>query len=221
MKLKRRPRAIIYDLDGVLLDTEHFYTEVTQEIVERYGKRFDWSLKQHMIGRPAIESARFLVEQLALPISPEEYLAIRRARLRERFRTAQEKPGARAFTQALAARGVPQAVATSSEGDLFEAKLSRHKDWFACFRVIVCGDDPALERGKPAPDIFLLAAERLGEEPGSCLVFEDAPAGVAAARAASMQVVAMPDPQMDVRRFHDADLVIADFRELRPEDLGL
>ena len=78
-----------------------------------------------------------------------------------------------------------------------------------------------MKQGKPAPDIFLVAAAAIAAEPSACLVFEDAPAGVAAARAAGMQVVAVPDPAMDGSRFADADLTIAGFDDLEPSDVGL
>ena len=118
MRISRPARCVIFDLDGVLLDTEHFYTEVTDEICRGYGKVFDWSIKRNMIGRPSLESAQYLVEALSLPITPEEYLQRRSVRLEELFATATEKPGAEAFTRALAARGVPIAVATSSAGNV-------------------------------------------------------------------------------------------------------
>ena len=220
MKLRRRPRAVIYDLDGVLLETEHFYTEVTQEIVSVYGKRFDWSVKSKMIGRPSLESARDLVEALELPIRPEDYLRMREKGLIERFPLSQEKPGAEAFVRILAARGVPQAVATSSEKRLYDLKTSRHSEWFALFAAKVTGDDPRVAKGKPAPDIFLVAAADLAVDARDCVVFEDAPAGVEAARAAGMQVIAVPDVQMDRAKYADADLVIDDFRALTPANLG-
>ena len=125
MKLARRVKHVIYDLDGVLLDTEHLYTEATQEIVAAYGKRFDWSLKANMIGRPAIESARYLVETLELPMSPEDYLRRRRKRLEELFPATAAKPGAERFTRALAGRGIGQAVATSSERALYRRRSAR------------------------------------------------------------------------------------------------
>ena len=111
-------------------------------------------------------------------------------------------------------------MATSSEGSLFELKSSRHRDWFAIFEAVVVGDDPRVAVGKPAPDIFLVAAEELHAEPGACIVFEDSPAGVAAARAAGMQVVAIPDPAMDREPYADADLVVSSFAELDPADFG-
>lgn len=208
MSRSRPATHVIFDMDGVLLDTERLYTEATQRIVGRFGKTFDWSVKANMIGRPAADSARHLVEALALPITPEAYLA-ERARLFETLMpTADARAGARHLVESLAAAGVPQAVATSSGRPLFELKTTRHGAWFAHFRCIVCGDDPRVARGKPAPDIFLVAAAELGVDPARCVVVEDAPAGVAAARAAGMRVVAAPDPAMDRARYADADVVV-------------
>ncbi len=220
MKLRRPVACAIFDLDGVLLDTEHFYTAVTQEICGEYGKVFDWSIKRNMIGRPSLESAEYLVDALSLPISPREYLSRRTRRLEELFPMADEQAGAEAFTRALAAAAVPLAVATSSERHLFELKTRRHRDWFSIFDAIVVGDDPRVKAGKPAPDIFLVAAESLGIEPCRCVVFEDAPAGLEAALAAGMQVIALPDPAMAREPYAAADIVIERFSDLAPADLG-
>jgi pseudouridine-5'-monophosphatase len=221
MPLARPVRHAIFDMDGLLLDTEPFYTRVTQQIVGRFGKVFDWSVKAHMVGRPALESARYLVEALELPIAPEDYLHEREALLEELAPTSQALPGARELTTALAARGVPLALATSSARRIYELKTGHHREWFQVFSAVVLGDDPRLTRGKPAPDIFLLAARELAADPPTCVVFEDAPSGVAAARAAGMQVVAVPDPANDRARFADADLVVGSLAELTLADLGL
>lgn len=220
MKLRHPVACAIFDLDGVLLDTEHFYTEVTQEICGAYGKVFDWSIKRNMIGRPSLESAEYLVDALSLPISAREYLSRRTSRLEELFAGTDGRPGAEAFTRDLVRAGVPLAVATSSERRLFELKTGRHRDWFSIFSAIVVGDDPRVKVGKPAPDIFLVAAACLGIEPDRCVVFEDAPAGLDAAHAAGMQVIALPDPAMDRAPYAAADLVIDSFEELSPADLG-
>ena len=215
------PTHVIFDLDGVLLDTEHLYTEVTQAIVARYRKTFDWSLKANMIGRGALESAKYLVAVLDLPISPEQFLAERDRNLAALFPGVAEIPGARAFTCGLHERGIPMAVATSTDERYFRLKVERHHDWFSIFSVVVCGDDPRLQRPKPQPDIFLLAARDLKADPGGCLVFEDSPAGVKAARAAGMRVVAMPDRHVDPSIFAEADLVVKSYEECAFHKFGL
>lgn len=221
MLLPRRPSHVIFDLDGVLLDTEPLYTRSTQQVVGEFGKRFDWSVKADMIGRSSLEGARHLVRALALPLSPEEYLARRKPILDAMLPSAVEIPGASAFVARLGEHGVPMVVATSGERALTELKIGSH-GWFARFHRIISGDDPRVHALKPSPDIFLVAAEELGAAPRDCLVFEDSLAGVAAARAAGMQVVALPDPEMDAARYHDADLVAPrGYAELTLEALGL
>jgi len=218
-KLPRPARYAIFDLDGVLLDTEPLYTRATQQIVAPFGKIFDWSIKVDIIGRDARDGALHVVEALGLPISPREYLARREPLLRELFHQAEPRPGARELVEALNARCVPMAVATSSEAELCAIKVARHA-WFGSFRAVVCGDDPRIEALKPAPDIFLIAAQELAADPADCVVFEDSPAGVEAARRAGMQVVALPDAALSPARFSDADIVVTSFEELSVEQLG-
>ena len=214
-------KAILYDMDGLLLDTENFYTDVTQRIVSRYGKNFDWSIKSQMLGRPALESARTLVRVLELPIRPEDYLTERKALLNQRFPEAEAMLGAIELTQRMKLAGVPQAVATSSTEEAYTLKTTKYQKWFAEFDAIVTGDHPDIQNGKPAPDIFLVAARKLGVAPNECLVFEDAPAGVEAARAAGMSVVVVPDPQMDQKLVKDADLKLNSLKEFEPSDWSL
>ena len=214
-------RCVLYDMDGLLLDTERFYTVVTQEIAEQHGKTFDWTIKSRIIGRKAHESARIIVEELELPMTPDEYLASRYTRLRELFPDAQPLPGATRLTQHLHTVGVPQAVATSSGRELYEIKTAHHRQWFSHFQTVVKGDDPEVREGKPAPDIFLLAAKRLGFAPSECLVFEDAPSGTTAARSAGMSVVVVPDPNMDRSLYPPPDQFLDSLEQFRPEDWGL
>jgi pseudouridine-5'-monophosphatase len=208
-------------MDGLLLDTERFYTEASVVVCSRYGKTFDWTLKAKMIGRKALDSARTLTEALGLPLTPEEYLAARWQVLEALFPDAEPLPGAVRLTEELAALGVGQAVASSSDRSTFELKTARHREWFAKFDCIVLGDDPAVRRGKPAPDIFLAAAERMRARPERCLVFEDSPVGVDAARAAGMTVIAVPDPNMDPKAYSSPDAILASLEEFDPAEWGV
>jgi len=213
--------CLIYDMDGLLLDTEGIYTEVTQQIVGEYGKVFDWSIKKKIIGRRSIQAAEIIVESLDLPISPQDYLDSRKDVLLEKFKDTAALPGAKEMTTHFFKLGIPQALATSSSSPMFEAKFEKHKKWFSQFSQIVRGDDPELKEGKPAPDIFLLAANRLGVDPAECLVFEDAPTGTEAALAAGMSVVVVPDPNMDHSHYKNATQIISSLKDFDPEYWGL
>ena len=208
-------------MDGLLLDTEGIYTEVTQQIVGEYGKVFDWSVKEKIIGRRSIQAAEIIVESLDLPISPQDYLDSRKDVLLEKFKDTEALPGAKEMTTHFFRLGIPQAIATSSSSPMFEAKFEKHKKWFSQFAQIVRGDDPELKEGKPAPDIFLLAANRVGVDPAECLVFEDAPTGTEAALAAGMSVVVVPDPNMDHCHFKNASQIISSLKDFDPEYWGL
>jgi len=205
---------VIFDLDGVLLDTEKLYTEATQAVVGEFGKTFDWGLKSQMMGRHELSAAELLVETLALPISAEEYLRRQLPIAEALFRSATELPGAEAFVATLARLGHVLAVGTSSTLRLYDLK-TEHLSWFSAFSAVVSGDHPEVRALKPAPDIFLAAARAIGGEPARCLVIEDSPAGVVAARAAGMSVVAIPDQALSRERFAQADLIVRSYQELR------
>jgi pseudouridine-5'-monophosphatase len=205
---------VIFDLDGVLLDTEKLYTEATQSVVGRYGKTFDWSLKSLMMGRHEREAAELLVQTLELPITADEYRRLSTPIAESLFPTAAELPGAEAFVAELAERGHVLAVGTSSTRRLYDLK-TRHLPWFRHFSAVVSGDHPEVRALKPAPDIFLAAARAIAGDPVRCLVIEDSPAGVLAARAAGMSVVAIPDPALPDERFAEAQLIVRSYAELR------
>ena len=205
---------IIYDNDGLLLDTEPFYTKAHEILAARYGKVFDWTVKSKMIGLRAEDSANVIINSLQLPFSVAEYLEERKHLLEAMFPQAEPMPGAMRLTLHLHKIGIPQAVATSSDRYYFDLKITHHQEWYKIFQCVVLGDDPEIQRGKPAPDIFLLAAKRLNADPSHCLVVEDSPAGIEAARAAGMFCVAVPDPNMDDRAYSAAHQIIRNLNEL-------
>ena len=205
---------VIFDLDGVLLDTEKLYTEATQRVVGEFGKTFDWSLKSQMMGRHELEAAQLLVDTLGLPISAAQYLERQLPLAEALFLSAEEVAGAQAFVEALAARGHVLAVGTSSTRRLYDLK-TKHLPWFSAFSAVVSGDHPEVRELKPAPDIFLAAARASAGDPARCLVVEDSPAGVLAARAAGMSVIAIPDAALPDERFQQADLIVRSYAEMR------
>lgn len=214
-------KAVIFDMDGLLLDTEGIYTEVTHMIASRYGRTFDWEVKQNTIGRGAPDFASYVIGALELPLSVDEFLATREPLLNERFPRSPAMPGAEALVRHLAAHNIPIAVGTSSSIHYFKAKTTLHRAWFELFDTVVTADDPEVGAAKPAPDIFLVAARRLGVEPRDCLVFEDSPFGVTAAKVAGMYAVAVPDAHMPIEQYSHADLRLESLVDFPLEAWGL
>ncbi len=212
---------IIYDNDGLLLDTEPFYTKAHQIVAARYGKVFDWTVKSKMIGLRAEDSAKVMLTALQLPMTVPEYLEARKHLLAELFPQAEPMPGAVRLTKHLHKHGIPQAVATSSDRHNFDLKITHHQEWFSIFESLVMGDDPDIKHGKPAPDIFLITAERMKASPAHCLVLEDSPAGVEAARAAGMFAVAVPDPNMEDSPYRNANQIIRNLNDFDFSRWGL
>jgi len=215
MSLPARPAAVIFDLDGTLLDTEPLYSIASQKVLDRFGETYTPELKQRVMGGDSRTSAQTIIDEFGLPLAPEEYLALREVYLLELFAACPEIPGAGDFIVAVHDSGLPLGLATSSHTHLRDVKLAG-KSWGELFRASICGDHPRLERSKPAPDIFLLCAKALGVAADRCVVFEDSPNGIAAGIAAGMGVIALASPHVERDDLREASSVIDSFDEALP-----
>ena len=205
--------AVVFDLDGVLVDSEHVWDEIREELAcERGGRWHGWA-QRDMMGMSSPEWSRYMHEVIGLPESPEEINAEVVRRLAGRYRA--ELPlidGAAAAVQRLAARW-PLAVASSSNRPIIDLVLAL-AGLARFFRATVSSEEVA--RGKPAPDVYLEAARQLGAEPARCAAVEDSHNGILAARAAGMRVLAIPNPRYTPgdEALAAADAVLASIGEL-------
>lgn len=199
----QRPEAVIFDMDGLLLDSERVALACFEAAARALGLIWDPTLGQNLVGRSARDSDRLLQAHYG-PDFP--LVALRDGFDRAYDHAIQQgsiplKPHARALLDHLERLQIPCAVATSTQRFRAETKLAKCQ-LLARFKALACGDE--VTRGKPAPDIFELAAARLGVEPRACLALEDSNPGVRAAVSASMPVVMVPDlvpPDADIRRY--------------------
>jgi pseudouridine-5'-monophosphatase len=213
--LENRPAGIIFDLDGTLLDTEPLYTEATQKVLDPFGHTYSMELKKRCMGGDSRLSAQMTIAEYDLPMSVDEYLSTRNVYLLELFPTSPEIQGAGEFVNALADEKIAVGLATSSHKPLCDIKLSS-KVWGSSFHSIVCGDNHAVKKGKPDPDIFLVCADLLNIPAGNCVVFEDSPTGIKAARSAGMRVIGINSQYVDLADLHEAEIIIDSYHELLP-----
>ncbi len=201
--------SVVFDLDGTLVDSEPNYYEAGRQTLAAHGvSDFTWSDHEEYVGVSTQETVARWKERYGLGASVEGLLAEKNRRYLELARAATRVyPQMRAFVELLAGEGVPMAVASGSSPRAIEAILAR-TGLDAHLRTVVSADEVA--RGKPAPDVFLEAARRLGADPADCVVVEDAVPGAAAAHAAGMRCIAVPyvAAQADAPEFAAAGLLL-------------
>jgi HAD superfamily hydrolase (TIGR01509 family) len=182
--------AIMFDLDGVIVDTEQVWDEVREELVADWGGRYSRDAQQAMMGMSSGEWSRFMHDRLGLEQSPREINDEVVRRMLERYRRALPLiEGAVDVVRDLS-RSFPLAVASSSNRSLIDTVLET-AGIADCFSATVSSEE--VERGKPSPDVYLEAARRLVVVPQDCVAVEDSANGIRAAAAAGMRVIAFPN----------------------------
>jgi len=207
--------AVVFDLDGVLVQTEELWDEVRERYVRERGGRYDAAAQRAMMGMSSLEWSQFIHDDLGVDEPPESISREVAELLEERYR--ERLPliaGAEEAVRRLAARW-PLAVASSSNRSLIDAVLEL-SGLAVCFRVTVSSEEVA--RGKPSPDVYLEAARRLGVPTVRCAAVEDSHSGIRSAAAAGMRVIAIPNPSYppDEEALAGADVVLNSLGELTP-----
>ena len=185
--------SILFDLDGVLADSEPSWNEIDAAFLRSYGVEYRGEHKDQVLGKSYRLAIEFYREKFALPSEIAQLLPERELIAREFYaKHIPIFPSVPGVLSDLKKHGLKIGLATSSVGELVVPFLKRH-EISEFFDAITTGDE--VERGKPNPDIYLKAAQKVGATPGQCLVVEDALSGITAGKAAGMRVVAIPDPR--------------------------
>jgi HAD superfamily hydrolase (TIGR01509 family) len=208
--------AVIFDLDGVLLDSEQVWDEAREQLAKERGGRWHENAQRDMMGMSSPEWSRYMHDVIGLPEPPEE---ISREVVEQMAKLYREHlpvvPGAREAVDRLAIRW-PLGLASSSNRELIDLALEllgvEH-----LFKATASSEEAA--RGKPAPDVYLEAARRLGVEPKHAAAIEDSENGIRAAKAAGIRVIAIPNPHFPPAddALRQADILLRSLDELTPE----
>ncbi|XP_071717533.1 bifunctional riboflavin kinase/FMN phosphatase-like [Rutidosis leptorrhynchoides] len=211
--------AVIFDMDGTLLNPEQLTKDLLGEFLLRYGKVVDEEKEVKRLGMIQSKAAIGIVEDYDLPITPQQFIQSIMPMFYDKWPQAKPLPGVNRLIKHLHKHGVPFSVASNSARKHVEAKVLGQIGWKDYFPIILGSDD--VKSGKPSPDLFLEAANRMGVDPTCCLVLEDSLVGVKAGKAANMQVVAVPSIEGESDEFSIADVVIHSFLDFQPELWGL
>ncbi|NLL78618.1 MAG: HAD family phosphatase [Clostridiales bacterium] len=207
--------AVIFDLDGTLVDSMWMWKEIDKEYLGRFHIPLPEKLQEDIEGMSFSETAVYFKERFKLPNSVEQIKADwNRMALDKYTYEVPLKPGVKAFLEKCQNAGMKFGIATSNSRELVENIVQVHKikGYFSC---IVTGCD--VKKGKPSPDVYLVAAQKLQTAPEKCLVFEDILPGIQAGKTAGMRVCAVEDAysqQVKEEKCRMADFYIKDYREL-------
>jgi HAD superfamily hydrolase (TIGR01509 family) len=200
-----KPKAVVFDLDGLLINSEDLYEQAGETVLRRRGKTYDAALREQMMGRPVVDAIRLMIDCHSLPDSVDSLICECKDVLMSLMATSLDTmPGVEQLLDELQAAGIPVAVATSGTREYADGVLTRlnlkHR-----FRFVLTAED--VERGKPDPSVYLLAAKRLGISPSQMLVLEDSANGCRAAVEAGAYAVAVPNRHTREHKFTGAQYV--------------
>lgn len=205
--------AVIFDMDGLMIDSEPLQKQAWQATARRYGRVIDDALFTRMLGLRDVESTALVIGALGLTFDAQSLWTERN----ELYLSGlpghvRAMPGLHELLAELPVRGLRRAVATSGVRRYVEIVM-RELGLENTFDALVVSQD--VSRGKPAPDVYLLAAQRLNVLPAQCLVLEDAPNGIAAAKAAGMKCIAIPNDDTRALDLSAADVVLPSLLAVR------
>jgi HAD superfamily hydrolase (TIGR01509 family) len=210
-------RAVIFDLDGLLLDSESAWDGARRALVAEHGLEWREGATEAMLGMSAPEWSRYVRDELGVPLEPAEISDRVVANMLDAYEQRLPLlPGAEAAVDRIAERW-PLALASSSNKPVID-RVMETSGWGDVFRIWVSSEE--VDRGKPAPDVFLEAARRLGTDPGAAAGIEDSHNGILAARAAGLaRVIAIPNHEFPpgAQALAAADVVLGSLGELTPD----
>lgn len=204
MTIPTNIKACLFDMDGLLLNTEDIYTITADKVLAKYNKGpFTWDIKMKMQGLPGPEAAQVAIDFYKLPLTPQEYMDENQEIQNDLWSTSAFLPGALELLDYLHSKKIPIALCTSSNQLKLNQKTGHLKHGFDLFDAYVTGDDPRIPkgRGKPSPDCWQIGLKSLNEKfstdikPEECLVFEDGKIGVQSGKAFGGYVIWVPHPE--------------------------
>jgi HAD superfamily hydrolase (TIGR01509 family) len=187
-------QGVIFDLDGVMLDSEAFSIQVWQDILGRFGAHLDRKDYEAMIGMAVLPSAELVIRKTGVPLGAEEIMEMHWDEIMQIIiAKGTPEPGLMRLLETFSGLSLPMAVASNSPSSYVETVLNalgvRQQ-----FQTVICADQ--IRHGKPDPEIYLKAAEAIGIAPENCLAIEDSPIGLQAALAAGMRCAVIPNPHL-------------------------
>lgn len=183
------PAAVLWDMDGTLVDTEPYWIQAERDLVASYGGVWDDELAHQLVGNPLIVSARMIRENSPVPLSPEQIVTALLSDVTGRMREhVPWRPGAAELLKDAVSQGIPNALVTMSYVSFAQVMVDTLPS--GTFHTIITGD--RVRMGKPHPEPYLSAASALGVKPADCLAVEDSPTGTRSAVAAGVPTIAVP-----------------------------